>query len=589
MGESDRRLPSRPGGALIVALARTMRLGARTLPIILCVIGGILSIILIRSLISQPFSSTEARNQGALEDKEQSSAEHMLRRLNKLDEAQLRLQALVWRHQSYIQQAKQQTMEQSAVSEAENAQAKKLWGSDAASHKAKQEAAAPRKDADEAKEATEKAKQAEVSSKASEKKTEARLKQIAAKMEGEKAKQAVGLDTSPPPPAVLPPPLPAGKGARRLEPPPLLPATTTQAFKDALEAFLKAPELDLVITWLNSSNATWRSTMKSVPGPAIAKIDGSELYNPKNDSLVDTFIELKYALRSFEKHGLMKYVRKVFIVHSDLYSPPNYLNGEHDQLQFVKHSDMWLESTKSVGLPNFNRNAIDSNVHRIKGLGEWYLTAMDDQFLLKPFKWSHFIGPDGVRVCGKGGNGPHKKWGDGGYLGAMKTAAQLLETRFGVRSRTMSDHEPYLAWRPAREQMESLWPNQHIANAQTQFGAEKNIHLGCLYKNFVVDAQYGVHTVCGKWYTALHTNSRVCPRPCDGYKHDVKPAGIALMTKLMAEVVEFTWGNLQGPGFDDAYRFRPLVGNREYSPKLQNVVRKWLEEVYPTPSKFEKK
>ena len=328
---------------------------------------------------------------------------------------------------------------------------------------------------------------------------------------------------------------------------------TDAQFKESLQSFLKAPKVDVVITWLNSSNITWRMAMKSIPGPDRAKIDATEPYNPQNHSFADTFVELKYMLRSFERYGLMRYVRKVFIVHSDLYSPPNYLNGQHEQLQFVKHSDMWLESAKEAGLPNFNRNAIDSNVHRIPGLAEWYMTMMDDQFLLQPFTWKEFVGQKGLLTRMEAGH-----YGDDGYYGAMERAKELLSVRYGPRSRTISDHEPYLAWRPARELMDTLWPAEHEATAKSQFAHPSNLHLGCFYKNFVVDVGYGEHFKRDLLYE-IHTNANICRRPCDGYLKDASMANVLKLKSLLDRLLkdgQVRWANFQGPGFDDAYRFR---------------------------------
>jgi len=375
---------------------------------------------------------------------------------------------------------------------------------------------------------------------------------------------------------------------------PVAAEVTADSFKAALGSFLKQPKVDLVITWLNSSNATWRSTMKTFPGPDYGTRDATELYNPHGDSLVDTFVELKYALRSFETHGLMNYVRKIFIVHSDLYSPPNYLNPQNEQLQFVRHSDMWLESAKSAGLPNFNRNAIDSNVHRIKGLGDWYLTLMDDQFLIKPFKFVHFIGPEGLYECGKATDIVRRSTND--YdRGGVQTAAKLLAARYGDKSRLGPNHQPYLTWRPARELMERLWPDEHTSTAKSRYGRHTDMMMSCLYKNFIVDNKWGVTGVskpCApqdKWFAAIHTNGQgICPL-CDGYKKDVTPAGVQNFHNGLEKITSGgqTWANLQGPGFDDAYRFRPDPAKREYSPKLTKLVRKWFEEQYPAHGRFE--
>ena len=45
---------------------------------------------------------------------------------------------------------------------------------------------------------------------------------------------------------------------------------------------------------------------------------------------------------------------------------------------------------------------------------------------------------------------------------------------------------------------------------------------------------------------------------------------------------------MQGPGFDDAYRYLHDAAVREYSPKIESVVKAWLAEQFPAPSEFER-
>ena len=61
-------------------------------------------------------------------------------------------------------------------------------------------------------------------------------------------------------------------------------------------------QVDLVITWLNSTAPTWRDAVKRFKP---SDPDGSPLFNPNGDDLSDTFMELKYSLRSYEQHGLL--------------------------------------------------------------------------------------------------------------------------------------------------------------------------------------------------------------------------------------------------------------------------------------------
>lgn len=314
--------------------------------------------------------------------------------------------------------------------------------------------------------------------------------------------------------------------------------------------------------------------------------EASSVYNPSNHTLEDTFVELKYALRSFEKYGLMENVRKVFVVHSDLYSPPNYLNGEHEQLEFVRHSEIWIDDAKQDGLPNFNRNGIESNLHFIPGLGEWYFALADDAFLLQSFRWRDFIGESSIRVC-DGADPSAGSPNSGGWKGGMTTAARLVNARFGKAHRVGDDHEPFLVWKPAVERIRDIWPNVLLSTAQSRYGHDGNVQMSALYRNFMVASKLAEFTTCGEWFTGIHTNSRICPRPCDGYVKDVGPAGLELLQKSLASVTKYRWANLQGPGFDDAYRFRSSSRDREYSPKLTKMVRRWFEAKLGDQSRFE--
>jgi hypothetical protein len=101
--------------------------------------------------------------------------------------------------------------------------------------------------------------------------------------------------------------------------------------------------VDLVIPWVNTSHDPWiRANLEaSLRANAFPEFNAQEkpfAYNPANQSLADNFVELKYVLRSCKAHGLMKYVRHIHIVHSDLHPGPSYLDGTHPQLSFVPHS-----------------------------------------------------------------------------------------------------------------------------------------------------------------------------------------------------------------------------------------------------------
>ena len=55
----------------------------------------------------------------------------------------------------------------------------------------------------------------------------------------------------------------------------------------------------------------------------------------------------------------------------------------------------------------------------------------------------------------------------------------------------------------------------------------------------------------------------------------------------MDRTSKLKWVNLQGPGFDDAYKYRWNSKTREYSPKIEKIAREFWEKNYPTKNDFE--
>ena len=79
---------------------------------------------------------------------------------------------------------------------------------------------------------------------------------------------------------------------------------------------------DIVITWVDWSNRNFVNKLIEAGGRSEPCESGE-------------FIELKYLLRSLEKHKVD--YRKIYIVHSDNHPPPKYLK-ETERLSFVPHS-----------------------------------------------------------------------------------------------------------------------------------------------------------------------------------------------------------------------------------------------------------
>lgn len=126
-------------------------------------------------------------------------------------------------------------------------------------------------------------------------------------------------------------------------------------------------KIDFVILWVDGNDPVWQAVKaKYIP-------------NEQSDNRVQRYRDwdnLKYWFRGVEKFA--PWVNKIhFITYGHI---PIWLNTKHPKLNIVKHSDYM----PSAYLPTFNSNAIELNIHRIKGLSEQFVLFNDDTFIIGP-------------------------------------------------------------------------------------------------------------------------------------------------------------------------------------------------------------
>lgn len=124
-------------------------------------------------------------------------------------------------------------------------------------------------------------------------------------------------------------------------------------------------KIDFVVTWVDGSDPKWlRKKNKYSPSDEIMN----------TDIRYRDYGTFKYWFRAIEENA--PWVNKVYLVTEGHY--PEWLNLNNEKLCLVKHSDFMSERY----LPTFNSNAIELNVHKIKGLSEHFVLFNDDVFLM---------------------------------------------------------------------------------------------------------------------------------------------------------------------------------------------------------------
>ena len=94
---------------------------------------------------------------------------------------------------------------------------------------------------------------------------------------------------------------------------------------------------------------------------------------------------LKYSMRSVVKFA--PWVRKFHLVTNG--QVPYWLDTSSSRVHLVTHQEIFENA--SSDLPTFNSNAIEHNLHRIKGLSEKFIYFNDDVFLGAPVPVDDFI------------------------------------------------------------------------------------------------------------------------------------------------------------------------------------------------------
>ena len=134
--------------------------------------------------------------------------------------------------------------------------------------------------------------------------------------------------------------------------------------------------IDFVIPWVDGEDKEWRRKRDICINKDRAGID-------KDDKRYRDWGLLKYWFRGVEKFS--PWVNKIYFI-CDNQIPP-WLNTEHSKLVIVDHIDFIPKEY----LPTYNANPIELNMHRIKGLSEYFVYFNDDMFLTAPCNETDFF------------------------------------------------------------------------------------------------------------------------------------------------------------------------------------------------------
>ena len=138
-------------------------------------------------------------------------------------------------------------------------------------------------------------------------------------------------------------------------------------------------KIDFVVTWVDGNDTEWlveKNKWYNIENNCNLKLDNRNVRYRDMECL-------KYWFRGVEKFA--PWVNKIyFITYGHV---PSWLNTKNEKLVIVKHEDYIPKEY----LPTFNSNAIEAQMHKIKGLEEKFVYFNDDMFLTNKVKETDFF------------------------------------------------------------------------------------------------------------------------------------------------------------------------------------------------------
>lgn len=141
--------------------------------------------------------------------------------------------------------------------------------------------------------------------------------------------------------------------------------------------------IDFVVTWVDGSDPSWIEKKNKYSIQA-----GSHKKSMSSEKAYRDWGTFKYWFRGVEKFA--PWVNHIYLVTDN--QVPTWLSTKSTKLTVVDHRDF----IPNEYLPTFNSNAIEANIHRIKGLSEHFVIFNDDTYLTSTVKPDDFFNSDGL-------------------------------------------------------------------------------------------------------------------------------------------------------------------------------------------------
>jgi len=220
-------------------------------------------------------------------------------------------------------------------------------------------------------------------------------------------------------------------------------------------------KIDVVYCWANFNDLNWLNKREVT----------REKYCGYKEAIILTINivmnELKYSIRSVEKY--LEGLNNIYIITDN--QIPDFLDLNNSRIKIIDHKDIFK---KSACLPTYNCTSLESCIHNIPGLNEYFLYFNDDCYLNCDLNFDDFFTKKGViTLLGR-------KIIDKNYVSKSDTHQQnirntdiMLDDKYTKETRLVLMHRP-------QPMIRSLQRKYEYDNS-LEFEKARNIHIRQFY------------------------------------------------------------------------------------------------------------
>ena len=319
----------------------------------------------------------------------------------------------------------------------------------------------------------------------------------------------------------------------------------------------KERKIDLVYCWVDGNDEKWQLKKNQYLSELKEEQSNNKCRFINNN-------ELKYSLRSVEKYA--PWINHIYIITDN--QIPEWLNTDHPKISVIDHTDIM----PSEALPTFNSLAIETCMHKIPDLSEYFLYGNDDFFFSDYVKPNFFYSKEGKPYC------RFRKPIEGEpitqYMNMLNNAVNILEEK-GYKFPLYISHHNFDAYKKSIiEECDKEFGEALKRTTMAKFRNSNNI-LRTIYDYYAMATGKGTFIKIQKYSKLLPWYKKFLFKLIKHYQKD-------------SVVIFWNYPNIHKK--IEKYRPKLLCVNDGEETKEEDriIIEQFLESFFPEKSSFEK-